>query len=67
MKSYLITGATLINEEKRFQKDVLIEEGRIKRIDDDLSRLKVDRIIEAEGQYLLPGRLTIKCILGNPG
>jgi dihydroorotase len=67
MTRYLITGATLINEGKCCQKDVLIEKGRIVRIDSNLNHSQVDRVIEAEGLYLLPGMIDDQVHFREPG
>lgn len=67
MKKFLITGATLINEGERLKKDVLVEEGRISRIEGDLSHCEVDRVIEAQGLYLLPGMIDDQVHFREPG
>lgn len=66
MKSYLIKNASLINEGEITQKDVLIKDERIERIDSSIS-LKNATIIDAEGAYLMPGAIDDQVHFREPG
>ena len=64
----LIKGATIINEEKVFQADVLIENDRIKRIGQDLELPGQEgQLIDANGLYLIPGLIDDQVHFREPG
>ncbi len=67
MKSILILNANIVNENKTFESDLLIEEGKISRIGRDLSSVKADKIIDAKGKYLLPGVIDDQVHFREPG
>lgn len=67
MNKILILGATLVNEGQRRVADLLVEDGRIARIDGDLSALSADKVIEAEGLFLLPGMIDDQVHFREPG
>ena len=67
MDSILILNAQLVNEGKITTSDVLVEEGRISKIGQDLSSLSADTIIEAKGKYLLPGIIDDQVHFREPG
>lgn len=68
MKSYLIKNANVVNEGTVSQKDVLITRGRIERIDQLISpRNNEIKIIDANGQYLLPGLIDDQVHFREPG
>ena len=67
MFSKLIKNATLINEGKRIIKDVLIKDGLIKRIDDNIQPPSNCLEINAEGLYLLPGVIDDQVHFREPG
>ena len=65
--NYLIKNATLINEGKSFVSDLLIRNGRIEKIDTNISvDYKIEEI-NAEGQYLLPGIIDDQVHFREPG
>lgn len=66
MKSYLIKNATLVNEGQIFQSDVLIQDGFIRQIGKDLA-VSADEVIDAAGQYLLPGVIDDQVHFREPG
>lgn len=66
MKSYLIKGATLVNEGRSFQSDVLVKEGLIHKIGEHLTDA-ADEVIEAKGKYLLPGVIDDQVHFREPG
>ena len=64
----LIKGAYLVNEGRIFQADVLMESGKITRIDQNISGLKQNyQEIQAEGKYLLPGIIDNHVHFREPG
>lgn len=66
-----IQHATIINEGKRFIGTVTVEDDRIMSIIPDSDRLKdlpaADRIIEAEGMFLIPGVIDDHVHFREPG
>src|SRR5215217_256224 len=66
MKSYLIKNATLVNEGRLFQADVLIKEGFIHQVGPNLTG-PADEVIEAAGKYLLPGVIDDQVHFREPG
>lgn len=54
MKSILIKNSEIVNYDKTFVSDLLIENGKISKIDKKISE-KADIIIDAKGKYLFPG------------
>lgn len=65
--SYLIKGATIVNENNIFKGDVLIENEVIKKIAKDISAPDDAEIIEAEGKYLIPGFIDDQVHFREPG
>ena len=66
MKSYLIQNASIVNEGKTTVGDVLIQNGRIKKIGENLLDT-ADETINAEGQYLVPGCIDDQVHFREPG
>lgn len=66
MKSILIKSATVVNEGKQFIADVLLKEGFIERMDNNID-VKADREINAEGLYLFPGCIDDQVHFREPG
>lgn len=66
MKSYLIKNATLVNEGRVFQSDVLVQDGFIRQIGQHLAEA-ADEVIEAAGKYLLPGVIDDQVHFREPG
>src|SRR5690606_7019554 len=66
MSKILIKNATLINEGKRRIADVLINHGIIEKIDTHIDST-FDRLIDAEGLYLLPGLIDDQVHFREPG
>ena len=66
MNTYLIKGATLVNEGKQFIADVLVKNGRIEQIGEGLSSPTAQEI-NAEGLYLLPGMIDDQVHFREPG
>lgn len=66
MNSILIKSATLINEGKISQVDVLIKSGRLEKIGEELDDY-ADHEIDAEGLWLLPGIIDDQVHFREPG
>jgi len=66
MNSYLIKAATIVNENRKFVADVLIKDGLIAKIGQNLSAPDAQEI-NAEGQYLLPGMIDDQVHFREPG
>ncbi|PQB05829.1 dihydroorotase [Aureitalea marina] len=64
----LIKGANIINEEKIFQADVLIDGDRIQKIGEGLSiDSDAGQVIDAHGLYLIPGMIDDQVHFREPG
>lgn len=63
----LIKNATLINENQVFKSDLLIENDLITKIEQNISEENLDRMIDAEGKYLLPGIIDDQVHFREPG
>lgn len=66
MNKILIKNAKIVNENKIFESDLLIENDRIVRIDANISSTNV-KIIDANGNYLLPGMIDDQVHFREPG
>lgn len=66
MISTLIRNAHLINEGQIFLADVFIQNGIIAKIGNSLD-FKADKIIDAEGKYLMPGVIDDQVHFREPG
>ena len=62
----LIKNATLVNEGRIYQSDVLIENQRIKKIAKKITS-NSSQIINAKGLYLLPGIIDDQVHFREPG
>jgi len=67
MSNVLIRNATVVNEGKQEVKDVLIKNGRIEKISNDIQIKESAREINAEGLYLLPGVIDDQVHFREPG
>lgn len=67
MKSILITGANIVNEGRIFRGDVLVANGRIAKVGENLSGESADKRIDATGKYLLPGVIDDQVHFREPG
>jgi dihydroorotase len=67
MASYLILNTRLVNEGRIQEMDVFVKNGRIERIGPDLQALSADRILDAQGKYLLPGVIDDQVHFREPG
>jgi dihydroorotase len=66
MNSYLIKAATIVNEGQKIVADVLIKDGLITKIGQNLSAPDAQEI-NAEEQYLLPGMIDDQVHFREPG
>ena len=67
-KSYLIKNARIVNEGEIFEGDLLIEQGRIAKIDATIGPKNGNVIIiDAEGKYLMPGVIDDQVHFREPG
>ena len=66
MSKFLIKNARLVNEGNVIERDVLIENEIIKRIDTDISDATA-QLIDANGNYLLPGIIDDQVHFREPG
>lgn len=67
MSKLLIRNARLVNEGTIVETDVLVENGLIAQIKAGLSDATATRVIEANGQYLLPGVIDDQVHFREPG
>lgn len=67
MTKLLIRNARLVNEERIVETDVLIEDGFISQIKSGLSDVATNQVIDANGQYLLPGVIDDQVHFREPG
>ncbi|OIN56343.1 dihydroorotase [Arsenicibacter rosenii] len=63
----LLLNTRLVNEGAITETDVLIENGMIAQIAPDLSGRRADRVIDANGNYLLPGVIDDQVHFREPG
>jgi dihydroorotase len=66
VKKILFKNATIINEGRQYVSDLLIENDRIARIERNINT-NADRIIEAQGLYLIPGIIDDQVHFRQPG
>lgn len=67
MKTTLIKNATIINENSKFVSDLLIKEGKIVKIDRNISVESNHEVLDAEGLLLLPGCIDDQVHFREPG
>jgi dihydroorotase len=67
MSKTIIHNATLINEGKRMETDILIEDGRIGKIGAQLSVQGACNHVDLMGDYLLPGVIDDQVHFREPG
>jgi dihydroorotase len=66
MNSILIKNAKIINEGAIFESDLLIENELIVKIQKNIST-STDRVIDAKGNYLIPGVIDDQVHFREPG
>jgi len=67
MGRILIKNATIVNENKIFPGDVLLEDDIILKIDDSISSDEATRVIDVAGKYLIPGVIDDQVHFREPG
>ncbi|HJT98462.1 MAG TPA: dihydroorotase [Rhodanobacteraceae bacterium] len=67
MTDWLITNAEIVNEGRRTAGDVSIREGRIHKIGPSLTARASDRVLDANGRWLLPGMIDDQVHFREPG
>ena len=67
MRSILIRNATIINENKRETRDILIKGERIEKIDPNITINHKCEEINAEGLHLIPGLIDDQVHFREPG
>jgi len=65
-KYYLLKGGTVVNENKTFQADILIEDSEIVKIDKNISHSSAQEI-NIEGLHILPGIIDEHLHFREPG
>ncbi|WP_319381000.1 dihydroorotase [Thiomicrorhabdus sp.] len=63
----LISQATIVNEGKQQLADLLIVDGMIEKIADQIDAESADRVIDARGLHLLPGMIDDQVHFREPG
>ena len=66
-KAILIKNATIVNENKTFLGDVLIENEIIKEISSEIKASENTEVINAEGKFLIPGFIDDQVHFREPG
>jgi dihydroorotase len=66
-QSILIKNAVIVNENRTFKGDVLIENEIIKEISSDIKAAEGTEIIDANGSYLIPGMIDDQVHFREPG
>lgn len=67
MENYLIKNITVVNEGNSQTKDVLVRNGRIEKISDQINNQPAVREINGEGKHLLPGAIDDQVHFREPG
>ncbi|PKP17875.1 MAG: dihydroorotase [Bacteroidetes bacterium HGW-Bacteroidetes-23] len=67
MKRILIKNAKIVNEGKIFEGDLLIENQLIVEIEDSISAKPDYKVIDAEGNFLIPGAIDDQVHFREPG
>ena len=66
-QSIAIINANVVNEGSIKQVDVLLESGRIKQIDSNITLDSKTEIVDAKGMHLLPGLIDDQVHFREPG
>lgn len=65
--AYLIKNAQIVNEQNVTTADIYIEKDTIQRIDSNISIEKNHQVIDAKGQFLIPGAIDDQVHFREPG
>jgi dihydroorotase-like cyclic amidohydrolase len=63
----LITNARMVNEGHQFDGDLRIEDGRIARIAPEIKANPGEKVVDAQGRWLLPGMIDDQVHFREPG
>ena len=63
----LIKNAQIVNRRKDFKSDILIENDLIAKISETIPEENLDKIIDAEGKFLIPGVIDDQVHFREPG
>ena len=67
MSAFLITGGKIVNEGTVEEKDLLVKDGRIERLDDSISPSPGTEVVDAGGKLILPGLIDDQVHFREPG
>jgi dihydroorotase len=67
MQNYLIKNISIVNEGRIFQSDLLMKNGRIEKISNNISGITAAEEINGEGLHLLPGCIDDQVHFREPG
>ena len=67
MSGFLITGGKIVNEGTTEEKDLLVKDGRIERLEDSISPPPGTEVVEAGGKLILPGLIDDQVHFREPG
>ena len=67
MNKILIKNATIVNEDKIFESDLLIVNDIISQIDKNISKSNDYKVIDASGKILIPGLIDDQVHFREPG
>jgi len=66
-KTYVLRSATIVNEGKQFEADILIKNGIIQKIGGTITADPSAEVIDLQGKYLLPGCIDDQVHFREPG
>ena len=67
MKPLLLSNALIINEDTRYQADILIDKGRIQKIDSQITSQSGWQVIDVKGKWVIPGMIDDQVHFREPG
>ncbi len=67
MSDFLITGGKIVNEGTAEEKDLLVKDGRIERLEDSISPPPGTEVVDAGGKLILPGLIDDQVHFREPG
>lgn len=65
--SILVVNGVMVNEGSVSEQDIYIENGRIKKIGQNLQSQTADEVIDAKGKYVIPGMIDDQVHFREPG
>ena len=65
--NWLITNAELVSDGRRFHADLRVKDGRIEQIAGNLAAKAGERVLDANGRWLLPGMIDDQVHFREPG